>query len=176
MATHTITVNSIMTTQAMGGDLQLWGTMEWGTDPWGISDEEYASAHKVLIPTLTATSDFTELSVDKVISNTQASTSDFTYLEVTKLITNTITLSCIEAKTFVHDPIDFGSIGMDFDAENQSVIDGEGFNYIWADRTNNANTQTVMDWAAPASITTAYSQSSGATPSVEWTNQSDPTV
>ena len=176
MATYTITVESIVTTQAMGGDLQLWGTMVWATDPWGITDEEYATAHKVLSDSQASSSDASYLEVTKLISESQASSSDASYLEAHKLISDTITLTSIEAKTFIHDPIDAGSIGSSSEAENMYLKDGVGFYYVFAGAVTDGDKQVVMDYQDPASITTSYSQSSGATPVVSYTSQSATTV
>ena len=177
MATYTITVESIVTTQAMGGDLQLWGTMVWATDPWGITDEEYATAHKVLSDSQASSSDASYLEVHKLISESQASSSDASYLEVHKFIDfGEITISSIDAKTFIHDPIDAGSIGSSSEAENMYLKDGVGFYYVFAGAVTDGDKQVVMDYQDPASITTSYSQSSGATPVVSYTSQSAPTV
>jgi hypothetical protein len=150
--------------------------MEWGTDPWGITDEEYAHVIKVIADAQASTSDMSYLEANKVIADSQASTSDMSYLEAHKVIGNTITITSIEAKTFIHDPIDFGTVTVTTEPSDQFLFDGEGYNYVFADNVTDGNSQIVMNYTEPASVTTAWSQSSGATPSVTYTDQSDPTV
>lgn len=163
MADHSITISNYILSRGIGPDPVLWGTMEWGTDNWATTDEELASAHKVLADTIGSADTYYQY-IWKVVSDTITG-ADSQFRDIFHVLGITLSIDDPYSKTLDKAPIN-NSITPSSDMTSMTVKDLVGYKYVFPDNTTDADDQVLTSYTAGSTPTASFT--SYTAPSTEW--------